>query len=52
MKAPQIIVIILLGIGLSIAARRHGEQEKKSFWYTLINTAITVGLLWWGGFWG
>jgi hypothetical protein len=51
-KAPQIIMIVLLSINIVIALMKHGEprNDKYSVWVALINAAINVALLWWGGF--
>ena len=51
MKAPQIIVIVLMSISLLTTAHDHGKPRKdNNFWTTLLSTAITFGLLVWGGF--
>ena len=50
MKAPQIIMIALLGMGLGM----HGEPREGtySFPIQLVSTLIEIGLLIWGGFFG
>ena len=50
----QIIMIIILAMNLGISLVKHGETEikKYNFWTTLIATAINVGILWAGGFFG
>jgi len=50
MGAPQIIYIVLLALGVGIAWNNHGKATTTNFWATLVSTAITVGLLIWGGF--
>ena len=52
MKAPQIIMIVLLSIGLLLSARYHGEDKEDTynFWWTLASSAVTIGILVWGGF--
>jgi LPXTG-motif cell wall-anchored protein len=54
MKAPQIIMIVLLAFNLAIGLCEHGKPKTgtQNFWATLIGCALTAGLLWWGGFWG
>lgn len=53
MNAPQIIMIVLLALNLFINLLKHGEKQGSySFWTSLVNAGIVVGLLWWGGFWG
>jgi len=54
MRAPQIILIILLAMSLSFNLIKHGEPRKAeyNFWITLFSTVMTVALLWWGGFFG
>lgn len=46
-------MVVLLGLSLGMTLARDGEMkkpEKHSFFVSLIGTAITVGLLYWGGF--
>lgn len=52
MGAPQVIMIVLYAITLLLAAYEHGEpyEYNKSFWHSLIGSAIVFGLLIWGGF--
>jgi len=51
MKTPQIITLVLMGIGLLVAANQHGKpREDVNFWSALLSTAMTFGLLYWGGF--
>ena len=49
---PQIIMIVIMGIGLGIALVKDGERkdEKYSFWVTVISTAIQCWILKAGGF--
>lgn len=50
MSTPAIIITILQGLSLLLAANRHGkEQPNQNFWTTLFGTAITCYLLWWCG---
>ena len=49
---PQLIIIILWSIGLSIHAAKAGEPTGGT-WNPiakLISIAIYAGLYWWGGF--
>ena len=49
--APQIIYLSIVFIGLLIAANLHGkERTPHNFWVTLVATAITISLMYWGGF--
>lgn len=51
MKLPQILYLVLLGTGALLAAHDHGKpRSDNNFWTSLISTAITLGLLIWGGF--
>ena len=53
MGAPQIIMVVLIALGLFIAAEKHGQpRTNHDFGVTLVATAINVGLLVWGGFFG
>lgn len=49
---PQIIYLFLAFAGLLIVANRHGQPKTDSYniWVQLIATAISLGLLYWGGF--
>jgi len=49
---PQIIVLVLIVLSLGINMAQHGTPKtgKNSFWVSLVSAAITLGLLWWGGF--
>lgn len=51
METPQIICIILMGLNLLITAHLHGQDKgKHNIFHTLINAGLTIGLLYWGGF--
>ena len=51
MKAPQIIVICILGIKLLLSAYLHKKEAREyNFWYILFNVGMLTGLLIWGGF--
>lgn len=52
MGIPQIIILVLNVLGLGISLAEHGETELKqeSFFTRLFSTAIHLLLLWWGGF--
>lgn len=53
MHAPQIIMIVLLSIGGTIALFNHGKpREPYHFGAWLIAASIKIGLLIWGGFFG
>jgi len=52
MSAPAIIYIVIASLGLLGAAYMHGKPKEGTynFWISLVGTLITVGLLFWGGF--
>lgn len=52
MKAPQIIMVVLIAMSLGIHLANHGEPKDGTynFWLELISEAIMVSLLFWGGF--
>ena len=54
MGTPQIIVIVLLGIGLLINANRHGEPKAGEYniFYKLVDVGILIWILIAGGFFG
>jgi hypothetical protein len=49
---PQILVIVLFVMSLSINLVKNGEQrhDKYSVGWTFVGTLIMSGLLYWGGF--
>jgi hypothetical protein len=50
---PQIIMMLILAINLSVCMRNHGEKmpERKYDWGAqLFATIIELALLKWGGF--
>ena len=50
MRAPQIILIIVMGIELLSGAYFHGKETKINIWYKLLSAGCLVGILIWGGF--
>lgn len=49
----QIILVAAMLVNLGFVAARHGEQrEPYCFPVSFVDFAITIGLLWWGGFFG
>lgn len=50
--APQIIFLTMVLISLLLEANRHRQpkQGNNSFWVALVATIISLGLLYWGGF--
>lgn len=51
MHAPQIIYIVLVGIGLLITAAKHGEPKGDyNIGVQIIADGLMIGLLIWGGF--
>lgn len=53
MRAPQIILIVLMTLGLGMSIADHGRPKtgKTSATAALIANIILFGLLYWGGFW-
>lgn len=51
MRWPQWLVIGLHIFSLGIGAADHGKpRSPQNFWYQLIGSAISLWLLWIGGF--
>lgn len=52
MRIPQIIILVLYVLGLGMSLAEHGKVELKqeSFFKRLFSVAIHLLLLWWGGF--
>jgi hypothetical protein len=54
MGAPQIIVIVLLAINVTVNAALDGkptpEPHTYRFGVSCIRASIWIALLWWGGF--
>ncbi len=51
MSTPAIITIVLMSISLLATAALHGKpRTPNNFWVTLLSTALTLGLLLWGGY--
>lgn len=52
MRAPQIIWIVMVGINMLISASKHGQkrQGEYSIFTDIIAVGISIGLLYWGGF--
>lgn len=50
--APQIILCFLLAMCFGIHAAKHGEPMNREYnaFTDLLTSAITIGLLYWGGF--
>lgn len=53
MSAPQVVLVAVFALGVGIAIADHGKPKTgtNNAWATIIGTAITAALLWWGGFW-
>jgi hypothetical protein len=51
---PQIIILGFMFISLGIHIAKHGEPKltKYHFVADFISSAITCGILYWGGFFG
>lgn len=54
MKTPQIIMIIIMSMNLTINLVKDGEPRdgKYSFFGALFGAGINIAILWWGGFFG
>jgi hypothetical protein len=54
MGAPQIIYLVFMAIGLVADAALDGQEitSTHSFAVGIVKKAITVSLLFWGGFFG
>jgi hypothetical protein len=52
MNAPQIVMIVLFSVSLTISAYDHGKlrEGRHNFFINLISAALMFGLLFWGGF--
>jgi LPXTG-motif cell wall-anchored protein len=52
MHTPQIIMIILIVLGVGVDLERHGKPKtgEHNIGWSLFGAAVTVALLWWGGF--
>ena len=52
MKAPQIIMIVVLAVNVWQNLEKHGETKCSEYHFgvALIAAALEVGLLYWGGF--
>ncbi len=50
--APQLIIICIYSMGIGMHLVKNGEPKEGnySFFANLIATAISAGILWWGGF--
>jgi len=51
MDTPQIIFLMLIGVGLGMHLVKHGEpRERYNFWVFSFAAGLEVALLYWGGF--
>lgn len=52
MNAPQIIMIVIYAMGVTVSLLKHGETRTGTynFWLTFISTMIECAILKWGGF--
>jgi len=52
LQAPQIIYICIVFLAMGIGLAEHGTPQKgnNNFTHSLIGNALTLGLLYWGGF--
>lgn len=53
MRAPQIIFIVLMAMNFGVHAAKHGEpRDPYNIGWAALGVAVTVVLLYWGGFFG
>jgi hypothetical protein len=54
MHAPQITTICLYALGVGLTWAKHGKPRDgtENVGTSILATAISVAILWWGGFWG
>jgi len=52
MGIPQLIYLFLVAFGVGVGVSRYGEKKNDSYDIVdvLIGPAITLGLLYWSGF--
>jgi len=50
MSTPAVIILCTSGFTLGIKAVGHGREVRVSFPLAVVDAAIVLGLLWWGGF--
>lgn len=51
MSTPALIYLALTLLGLGVVLAKHGQPRPDyNIGVTLVNTAISIGLLYWGGF--
>lgn len=53
MRAPHIIYIVLLTFSLTVDCIKHGQPKTGEYnaVISLFGAALSIALLWWGGFW-
>jgi len=48
---PQLIMISIIFLSLGVCAAKHGEPRKDyNIGISILDTALMITLLWWGGF--
>lgn len=51
MSTPAIIILVLYGLDALIVANKHGQPKGNfSMGATVLDAAVFLGLLYWGGF--
>ena len=51
MGAPQIIMVVLITLNVAVNILQHGQEIKRNgLQALLIDMPLTVGILYWGGF--
>ena len=52
MNTPQIVLIVLYVVSLTVSLMKHGERAPNyNFFATAAAVGINVLILYWGGFW-
>ena len=50
MGLPQVIYLCILFAGWGIVLVNHGKLRRTHAGYSTLDVALTIALLWWGGF--
>lgn len=50
MNAPQIILIVLIAMRLTVSLMSHAKPTNISFGAGVLRALVLISLLWWGGF--
>jgi hypothetical protein len=51
LHAPQIVYLSIMFVALLLSAALHGKPRSNiNFWTDLVSSALTIALMYWGGF--